>query len=80
MILKFFDGRTLVGTQLQILRQMRQLDYDTAGTLAAYVERLRERAAMLGYSIAPKGANDQELAENTVAEMLRVGLLERGNG
>jgi len=70
------DGRTLIGTPLQIVKQMRSLAFtDPEQTLGQYIDWVAENALRFDdIALNVTGETDEQRADSLVQEMLRAGL------
>lgn len=79
MKIEMKDGRVLMGTELQIIEQMRSLAFGMEGASTReyvdFVVEQTERFEEIKLNVA--GANDDELAHSLIAEMERVELVRR---
>lgn len=75
MMITLKDGRTLQGTALQIVLQMKSMAFNGQGDLADYVRWVVDNS--LRYDDADlkiTGETDDEKAASLISEMLRTGL------
>lgn len=78
MVITLKDGRALFGTPLQIVKQMKSLEFNGGGTVGEYIDRVVERLSR-GDDVAltVTGETDEERARSLVDEMLRTGVARR---
>lgn len=71
------DGRTLSGTELQILQQMQSLAFGADGyTVAQYVDFVIDHTKRFeNVELKVTGSTDEELAASVIAELLRAELV-----
>lgn len=78
MVITLKDGRTLMGTPLQIVKQMKGLEFNGGGSVSEYIDRVAERLGRLDdVELQIAGETDEARALSLVDEMLRTGIARR---
>jgi hypothetical protein len=77
-MIRLHDGRTFSGTELQVVRNMRELAFRESQDLPSYISWVVEQTLEFeGKALKVVGDTDDELARSLIDELVRVGLASR---